>query len=243
MGDFLYGYVLGRVIFGIPVLVFKIMRFMLRIAWWLGLWVVLSIAAGLIAIARRGQDGSAETEGLGHFSEDEKLWQDEASGQVFRCSETDREHCELTATVAGQYWRSTALSRLMRRGAIWRYRFDAVTEAADGSVLVAATHEFPQEARVKLTLDHVDPAQASTDPYGLEQNREWALDALTHMDWLLTSRGWHAAGRTQDPSNQHWYCSRYERPVIFWAEPVAAKAAQGELNGSAARQAAAEAAE
>ncbi len=230
MGDFLYGKMLGYVIVGVPILVFKIMRFVLRIVWWLGLWAVLSIGAGLLSITRAGKSRPDETAGFGQFSKDQKLWQDQASGQLFRVSETDRECCEIHADLAGQYWRRTALSRLVRAGAIWRYRFDAVTE---GTAAIAATLEFPQEARVNLNLDTVDPAQASTDEYNQSRNRDWALEALTHMDWLLTSRGWTPVGRSADLSNQHWYATRYERPVIFWAEPVGGEAPPREIGPSA----------
>jgi hypothetical protein len=238
MGDFLYGKVLGYVIVGVPILVFKIMRFALRIVWWLGFWVILSVGAGLMSITRTGKSEPDQAAGFGQFSDDRKLWRDEASGQLFRCSETDREHCEIQANLAGQYWRRTALSRLGRAGAIWRYRFDAVT---DDTADLAATHEFAQEARVNLSLDTVDPAHASTDEYNQARNRDWALEALTRMDWLLTSRGWQQAGRPANPSNQHWYASRYERPVIFWTEPVGGEAPSPEAGGpSAAAQATAD---
>ena len=227
MGDFLYGKMLGYVIVGVPILVFKIMRFALRIVWWLGLWVILSIGAGLMSITRAGKSGPDETIGFGQFSEDGKRWQDNASGHMFPCSQTEFEYCEIQANLAGQYWRSTALSRLMRAGAIWRYRFDAVT---DGTADIAATHEFPQEARVNLNLDTVDPAHAGTDEYNQARNRDWVLKALAHMDWLLTSRGWHTAGRSADPSSQHWYASRYERPVILWAEPIGGNAPIPEIH-------------
>lgn len=55
MGDFLYGKLLGYVIVGVPILVFKIMRFALRIVWWLGLWAILSVGAGLMSITRAGK--------------------------------------------------------------------------------------------------------------------------------------------------------------------------------------------
>jgi hypothetical protein len=235
MGDFLYGYLLGRVIFGVPILVFKIMRFVLRIVWWLGLWAILSVGAGLMSITRAGKSGPDETAGFGQFSEDGKLWRDSASGRAFPCSETDREHCEIQANMVGQYWRSTALSRLVRAGAIVRYRFDAVTDGAAG---IAATHEFPQEARVNLNLDTVDPAHASTDEYNQARNRDWALEALARMDLLLTNRGWRSAGRSANPSNQHWYASRYERPVVFWTEPVGGEAPSPEIDRPSEAQAA-----
>jgi hypothetical protein len=202
MGDFLYGYVLGRVIFGIPILAFKLTRFVLRIAWWLGLWAVLSVGAGLMSITRAGKANADETAGFGRFTEDGALWRDKASGLEFPCSDT--ELCEIHAGVAGQYWRRTALSRLVRATAIWRYRFDAVTDGAGG---IAATHEFTQEARVNLTLDTVDPAQASTDQYGQGRNRDWAVEALMHMDWLLTNR----AG-TRSASQRTWTTCTGTRP-------------------------------
>jgi hypothetical protein len=231
MGDFLYGKMLGYVIVGVPILVFKIMRFTLRIVWWLGLWIILSVGAGLMSMTRAGKSGPDETAGFGGYSEDGELWRDKASGQLFPYSQAESECCEIQASEAGTYWRRTALSRLVRSGAIMRYRFDAVT---DGTAEVAATHEFPQEARVNLNLDTVDPAHVSTDQYNQARNRDWALQALAHMDWLLTNRGWHAAGRSADPSNQHWYANRYERPVISWTEPVGGEAPALEISGTSA---------
>ena len=228
MGDRTYGYLLGLAIFGIPVLAFKVTRFMLRIAWWLGLWVILSLGAAVIAITRAGKSGPDETAGIGELTKDKKNWQDTASGQLFPISETEYENCEIQATLAGQYWRDTALSRLLRKGSIWRYRFDAVT---DGSDDIAATHEFPQEARVNLNLDTVDPAHASTDQYNQADNRELALRALAHMDWLLTSRGWTPIGQTPNLSNQHWYATRYRRPVISWTNPLDGEAPTPEIGG------------
>jgi hypothetical protein len=131
--------------------------------------------------------------------------------------------------VAGQYWRRTALSRLVRAGAIWRYRFDAVTDGTGGP---GATHEFPQEARVNLTLDTVDPAQASTDQYGQGRNRDWAVEALMHMDWLLTNRGWHAIGKSKNINNLHWYTTRYERPVIRRSQPLGGEASPPEISAT-----------
>jgi hypothetical protein len=231
MGDFLYGKMLGYVIVGVPILVFKIMRFALRIVWWLGLWAILSVGAGLMSITRAGRSGPDETAGFGQFSGEGKLWRDKASCHLFPCSQTELEHCEIQANLAGQYWRRTALSRLVRAGAIWRYRFDAIT---DGTADITATHEFPQEAKVNLNLDTVDPAHASTDQYNQARNRDWALQALAHMDWLLTNRGWRAAGQPVNPSNQHWYARRYERPVIFWTEPVGGETPAPEIDGPSA---------
>jgi hypothetical protein len=231
MGDYLYGKMLGWAIFGVPILVFKIMRFTLRIVWWLGLWVVLSVGTGLMSMTRAGKSGPDETAGFGQYSEDGELWRDKASGQLFPYSQAETEHCEIQASQAGTDWRRTALSRLVRSGAIMRYRFDAVT---DGTADVAATYEFPQEARVNLNLDTVDPAHASTDQYNQARNREWALEALARMDWLLINRGWHAAGRPAGPSNQHWYASRYERPVISRTEPVGGEAPAPEITGPSA---------
>lgn len=217
MGDRTYGFWLGMAIVGVPILTFKIARFTLRVAWWLGLWVILSLSAGLMSITRGGKPAPDEAAGIGELTTDKEHWQDAASGQLFPVSETEYEYCEIRATMAGTYWRDTALSRLVRKGAILRYRFDAVTE---GSSEIAGTHEFPQEARVNLNLDTIDPAHASTDQYNQAGNRDLALHALAHMDWLLSSRGWTSIGQTSDLANQHWYATRYRRPVIFWTKPV-----------------------
>jgi len=222
MGDFIMGYLIGRTIR----LTFRLAGFLFRIAWWLGVFVLLSIGAGAMALIKLGQAKPDETQGFGVYSPDRTVWRDRKTNLSYPVSDTETEYCEVHATQDGQYWRRTAISRLVRMGAIVRYRFNAVIDHPDeGQSNIAATVDFPQEARVNITLDHVDPALAASDPYGLNQNRELATSALDHLDWLLTNRGWQAAGLARDTSNEHWYAKRYSRPLILRDEPANSLAA------------------
>lgn len=199
---------------------FKLAWFFLRTFWWLGAFLVLSLGAGITALAKRNSEPEI-TAGFGQYSEDHQRWQDEVSGQWYPCSSVDREYCQIQASDCGFYWRNTALSRLMRRGALVRYRFSAVTESSNGAAPeVIATREFPQEARRNITLDHVDPARASTDPYDLGVNRGWAKDALKELEWLLTNKGWARIVDDPNATSEHWYAYRYNRPVIAWDKPI-----------------------
>jgi hypothetical protein len=229
MGDFIMGYLIG----GTIKLTFRLARFLFRIAWWLGVFVLLSVGAGAMALVRLAQPKPDETEGFGVYSSDRTVWRDRKTNQSYACSDTDTEYCEVYATQDGQYWRRTAISRLLRMGAMVRYRFNAVIENPDdGQPKVAATVDFPQEARVNITLDHVDPALAASDPYGLNQNREQATSALDHLNWLLTNRGWKAMGLSSNTSNDHWYAKRYSRPLILRDEPANALATSDASEGS-----------
>ena len=197
----------------------KLAWFLMRAIWWLGVSLVLSLGAGIGALAKRGQEPDI-TGGSGQYSEDHQLWQDEASGQRYPCSPVDREYCQIQASEHGFYWRKTALARLIRRGALVRYKFSAITESSNGAAPeVVAMREFPQEAKRNITLDHVDPARASSDPFDLGVSRDLAKDALEDIKWLLTKKGWM---QLQDPeaTREHWYAYRYDRPVILWDKPM-----------------------
>lgn len=225
MGDFIMGYIIG----GTLKLIFRLTRFLLRIAWWLTIFVVLSLGAGVLTLAKAGQTKTEEGADFGDYSEDREIWKTRKTGLTYPCSSTDIEYCDVQATVAGQYWRRTAISRLMRMGAIWRYRFDAVVDkSAEDVASIAATVQFPQEAKVNITLDHLDPAAAASDPYGLGQNREQAIAALDHLDWVLTNRGWTLTEPSENEANAHWYARRYSRPVILWSDPIITAAQSAE---------------
>ncbi len=131
MGDFIYGFLIGRVIGGIFVLACKIVWFFLRIAWWLSVFLLLWIGAGVVFLFRGGRRAREDAERLGRYLDDGTGWQDEASGDVYPLS-GERERCEIHAVEAGTYWRRTAISRLLRGGAILRYRFAALTDAGSG---------------------------------------------------------------------------------------------------------------
>ena len=211
---------LGRLFRVIVVWEFKLAWLILRTVWYLSVFLVLSLGAGIGALAKRNQKQEDMTAGFGEYSEDGQRWRDEASGQWYPCSPVDREYCQIQASSSGFYWRMTALWRLMRRGAAVRHQFSAVTESTNGaSPEVVATRDFPQEAKRDITLDHVDPALASTDPYGLADSREAATTALNGMDWLLTKKGWKQV-KNPEATREHWYAHRYVRPVILWDKPI-----------------------
>jgi hypothetical protein len=202
MGDFIFGFIIGKVIIG----VFKLAFWCLRVAWWLAIFLLLWIGAALMALTRIGRPSEDHTVGFGEYSQDRTQWRDAASGESYPVNKTAEEHCHVRAVEAGTYWRRTAIARLLRQGAVLRYRYEAV---GDGGAVEAST-EFPSEARRNITLDHLDPAEASTDPYNLAQNRKMAVEALNDLDYILENKGWQRAGQLND----HWYANVYARPVI-----------------------------
>lgn len=72
----------------------KVVWWLTRTIWWLGVFAVLSVGAGMALLARRARPGPETTvnmAGVGQYSQDGKRWQDEASGQWYPCSDTDEE--------------------------------------------------------------------------------------------------------------------------------------------------------
>ena len=210
-GDFFTGFVIGVLVLGS----LKAGWFLLRSAWWLLAFVVLSVGAGIAAVARAGGSGAVDPIEPGHYSDDHSRWQDEISGRWYACSATGREHCEIRADDAGYYWRRSALMRLLKRGVVIRSKFCAVR--GDGAEVVAE-EEFPREARVDISLDNLDPAVAATESYGLSTDRELAVTALRELEAALETNGWEPAGHL----NEHWYADVYERPAILWDRPLEA---------------------
>lgn len=213
MSNFSDGYRQGALIGEILTGVFKVVWFFTRIAWWLLVFLVLSLGAGVASLARRGRD-EPEIEGSGKYSEDRTQWFDERSGKWYPCSQTKLEYCTVQAMEQGMYWRMTALSRLLRGGAMKRTIFLAIH---DGNSDIVVASEFPEEARLNITLDHLDPALAATDQYGLSNNRDRARDALRELETILTAKGWKSTDRHQE---DHWYARIYERPVIEWNKTI-----------------------
>lgn len=205
----------------------RIYWFVIRVAWWLAVLVVLSIGAGIMGLVRLGRPKVDDRAGFGRYSGDPRLWLDEGTGERYPVSDTETEYCEIEADQTGMYWRRTAVSRLLRGGAIVRYKFYAVAKGGqDADPAIAAEEEFPQEARRDITLDHLDPAKAAEDRYGLDGHRKTAENALDAVELLLDRRGWE---RVTDPNEiarvahgQHWYTRVYKRPVIRWSEPLPA---------------------
>jgi hypothetical protein len=215
----------GEKLGGIIFIFLRIIWFFVRIAWWMTIFVVLSVGAGFVGLVRLCGSKADDTAGFGRFSDDGQLWLDEGAGQQYPCSTSESQCCEVEADQCGPHWRRTAVSRLFRRGAIVRYKFYASSVAAAGAEPpVIAEEEFLQEARHNITLDHLDPAMATEDHYGLRSNRDQATDALNVLELVLNRRGWK---RVEDETahGQHWYSRIYERPVIRWDQPLLAVSA------------------
>ncbi|MGH3185697.1 MAG: hypothetical protein ACRDPY_00665 [Streptosporangiaceae bacterium] len=230
MSSFQEGRAQGEKLGGMIFIFFRIAWFFLRIAWWLSQFLIFSLFAGIFALVKLGRPKPDITTGFGHFSEDGTRWQDQHTGQWYPISEEIREHCVIEASMGGLAWRRNALSRLVKRGAIYRYTFAAVSDANAGrAVEPFDQEEFLNEARHNITLDHLDPEYAANDPYNLSQNRDEAVSALDHLEGLLTNRGWE---REDDPSPSHWYARKYGRRIC-WDEPIPAEAATAEATADA----------
>jgi hypothetical protein len=222
MANFEEGWRQGEKAGGVIFFFLRIIWFFVRIAWWLAVFVLLWIGAGMMALTRLGRPRPDDTAGFGRYSDDHRLWLDDASGLQYPSSRSDTEYCEVEADQTGMYWRRTAASRLLKGGAIVHYKFYAVRKQAPGEgsgPVVAAETEFPQEARHNITLDHLDPAHAHEDPYGLSGNRDLATQALDDLEWILDKRGWERVD-ARDQHGEHWYSTVYKRPVISWDEPL-----------------------
>ncbi|HEU5386713.1 MAG TPA: hypothetical protein VFV73_12485 [Streptosporangiaceae bacterium] len=223
----LFTSVLVKAISGIMYIVYWLAFRLLRIAWWLTLYLILSLASGVAWLARGGHGKPVDSGGFGHVLEDGSGWQADDSGTVYPASADNPESCTIEAELGGQYWRRTMLNRLLRRGALWKYTFYARLDSAPGNgrETAAAWLDFPQEAWKNVTLDDIDPQS----PHVLEMpadalryNREEAQEALKHINWLLEKRGWTPDDtRPAEGTDRHWYSSRYRRPVIAWEAPVA----------------------
>lgn len=230
MSSFEEGYRQGEKIGGVIFIGFRIFWFFARIVWWLSVLIVVSLIAGITALVKSGRPGPDVSAGFGRFTDDRAYWQDEKSGVRYPVRDEELDTCEIQAVQGGMHWQRTALSRLVKRGAVVRYQFAAVSDGSPGSAHagapeILASEEFLNEARRNITIDHLDPAQAATDQYGLQQSRDEAVSALDHLDWILTSRGWE---RTQELAG-HWYARTYTRPKILWDEPINAAASSPHL--------------
>jgi hypothetical protein len=221
MSSFQEGRAQGEKLGGIIFIFFRIAWFFLRIAWWLGQFLIFSLFAGIVALVKLGRPGPDTTTGFGHFTENGTRWQDQHTGQWYPVSDEAQEHCVIEASMGGLAWRRNALSRLVKRGAIFRYTFAAVGDGRAGRPAEPfAQEEFLNEARHNITLDHLDPEHAASDQYDLSQNRDEAVSALEHLEWLLINRGWK---REDDPSPSHWYARKYSS-YIRWDQPIPTEA-------------------
>jgi len=221
MSSFQEGRAQGEKLGGIIFIFFRIAWFFLRIAWWLGQFLIFSLFAGIIALVKLGRASPDIAMGFGNFSEDAMRWQDRHTGQWYPVSKDVQERCVVEATMGGLDWRRNALSRLVKRGAIFRYTLAAVSDgSASSSAEPFVQEEFLNEARHNITLDDLDPEYAASDRYDLSQNRDEAVRALEHLEWLLTNKGWE---QEKDPSPRPWYARKYCRRIC-WDQPIPAEA-------------------
>jgi hypothetical protein len=200
--------------------VLKLAWFLTRIAWYLTVFLVLSLGSGLLALTRKhGQDENA---GAGEYADNGRYWRDSTSGTLYPIHATQTEQCEVHATDRGVDWRKSALSRLMRSPAIISCQFDAV---ADTTEHVTGSARFSRHARHGIAaVDDLDPADTEPETAHMNESQVWAGDrqqaatALDHLDAILTACGWQATAQ----SDAHWYSRRYQRPVILWDQPLPA---------------------
>jgi hypothetical protein len=197
----------------------KLAWFLTRTAVYLALFLILSVAAGVTALLRRGRDDLA---GDGEYTGDGLYWRDRASGQLYHVHATQTEQCEVRGAERGPDLRRTTLSRLMRHPALFYCQFDAVT---DGTGQVAASARFSRHARRGIHhLDDLDPHTSEPETTDMTQPLVWAGDhqsaaaALEELDSVLRARGWHHDSGYGD----HWYSRRYQRPVTLFDQPVQA---------------------
>ena len=213
------GYRQGEKVGGIIFIGFRIMWFFIRIAWWLSVLLIASLIAGVAALAKSGRPQLDESAGFGHLTDDRASWQDEKSGVHYPVRAGEVDTCAVHAIQGGMHWQRTAVSRLVKRGAVVRYTFAAVSGGAPAQAPeVIASEEFLNEARHNITIDDLDPALAATEQYGLQESQREAISALDHLEWILVGRGWERGQALAD----HWYARTYTRPKIAWDAPVGA---------------------
>lgn len=206
----------GEKIGGAIFIGFRILWFFIRVTWWLGQFLIFSLVAGIAALVRMGRAGPDETEGFGHYAPDHTRWQDSHNGRWYPVATHPQEQCVVEAAMGALHYQRNALSRLVRRGAIFYHTFSAVTDGGEDAVLnPAVSVDFIQEMRHNITLDNLDPEGDDIARYDLGANYAEAKNALDHVDWLLTQRGWRDTGQRLG----HWYARIYER-AILWNSPL-----------------------
>ena len=230
MGDFIFGFIIGRVTVTLFRWYFKLLWFLCRTTWWLAVFILVWLGAGVAWLVRGGHGRETFGDGgNGEFQQDNTLWKDRGSGAVYPVSPDQWEHCEIYAEDVGMHWQRTALSRIFRQGAICRYRLVALTDpAADGMRKQAGWFEFLHEARKNIGLDDLNPAYAGAPELAgpgqqaVLNNRGEVTGALEVLGAHLAGCGWEKVDEPPSPSNQHWYVSRYRRHVIDWSSPIPA---------------------
>jgi hypothetical protein len=205
----------GEKIGGVIFIGFRILWFFIRVTWWLGQFLIFSLVAGAVSLVRLGRPAADQTEGFGQYSPDRTRWQDARSGRSYPLASEPREHCVVQAATGSLAYRRNAISRLVRRGAIFRHTFSAVNDSSDVVPNLAASADFIQEMRHNITLDNLDPEGEDIARYDLHDNYAEAKNALDQLDWVLTQRGWRDTGDRRG----HWYARVYERSIL-WDSPM-----------------------
>ena len=205
----------GEKIGGVIFIGFRILWFFIRVTWWLGQF--LDILAGRghripgpARAARRGPDrgfrsvlsGSHPLAGC-------------AQRAVVSRGERTAGALRRPGAMGSLAYRRNAISRLVRRGAIFRHAFSAVNDSSDVAPNPAASADFIQEMRHNITLDNLDPEGEDIARYDLHDNYAEAKNALDQLDWVLTQRGWQDTGDRRG----HWYARVYERSIL-WDTPM-----------------------
>jgi hypothetical protein len=216
----------GEKIGGVIFIGFRVLWFFIRVTWWLGQFLIFSLVAGAVSLVRLGRPAPDQTEGFGQYSPDRTRWQDAHSGRWYPLASEPREHCVVQGAPEGLAYRRNAISRLVRRGAIFRHTFSAVSDGGDAVPNPAASADFIQEMRHNITLDNLDPEQEDIVRYDLHNNYAEAKNALDHLDWVLTQRGWQDTG----DRHGHWYARVYERSIL-WDSPIPEAQSAGSSEG------------
>ena len=191
---------------------FRIPWFFIRVTWRLGQFLIFSLVAGIAGLVRIGRPGPGETGGSGRYAPDRTRWQDAQNGRWYPVASHPQEQCVAEAAMGALRYQRNALSRLVRRGAIFHHAFPAVTDGGeDAAPDPAVSADFIQEMRHDITLGNLDPEGDDIARYDLHANYAEAKNALDHIDWVLTQRGWRDTGERLG----HWYARIYERAILL----------------------------
>ena len=96
----LFTSVLVKAISGILYVVYWLTWHLPRTAWWLLLYLILSLGAGVAWLARGGHGKPVDSGGFGHVLDDESGWQADDSGRVYPAPADDPESCTIEAELS-----------------------------------------------------------------------------------------------------------------------------------------------
>jgi hypothetical protein len=109
--DELFDFLIVKMVGGIFTLAFRIAWFFTRIVWWLTIYLILSLGAGVAWLARGRRGREVDTGWFGRFLEDDSGWQDANSGTTYPANAAEPEFCDVHAELDGQYWYANRYSR------------------------------------------------------------------------------------------------------------------------------------